>query len=417
MTKQPITRADKVKRVTYDMRGPIAEAAAKLEAEGQKILKLNIGNVSPFGIMPPPNMVGFMVKNLPAAAAYSEARGLKSAREAIAAWHVKHGVNGVTANDVYLGNGDSELIDIALKSLINPGDEVLVPAPDYPVWNGCTIMAGGNPIHYLCDEANEWQPSLADIEAKINERTKAIVIINPNNPTGALYGKEVLLQILELCRKHNLVVFSDEIYSEVVYDEAKHISTGSLADDLPIVTFNGISKSWRACGYRGGWMTFSGDKEVIKDWIAAVTLLTGMRLCSNVMAQFAMQSAVTDEANSPAALIAPGGEFCLRRDAAYAAFNAIDGINVVKAKAAFYMFPKVDIARFGIKSDKDFVYSLLLAKKVLITHGTSFAYPIHDHFRLVFLPDVETIKGVASAMNEFLRELESGKAKLLSVPN
>lgn len=397
------SRSERLSKVTYDMRGPISNEAARMEAAGEKILKLNIGNLAPFGLKAPEQMIARIANELPNSEGYSDSRGIAAAREAIIAYHKGQGIKNISIADCYIGNGVSELINIVMMSLLNPGDEILIPAPDYPVWTGCAVLAGGKPAHYLCQEENGWMPDLADIEAKVGPKTKALLIINPNNPTGAVYSKEMLLSLIDIARRYNLLLFSDEIYDKILYDGEKHISTASLADDIPILTFNGVSKNYRACGLRGGWLVFSGDKERMKDYMAGVELMCNMRLCSNVPAQQAILAALSDSAYGPEELVAPGGQLYKRREAAYMAFNAIDGVSVVKGKGALYMFPKIDAKRFGIASDQKFIYDLLVSKKVLLTHGSSFNWPQPDHFRLVYLPDETVIAKVAENLADFLK--------------
>ena len=393
-------KSHKLDYVSYDVRGPVLEEAEKMEAQGIRILKLNIGNPAPFGLMAPTEIIEDMIMNLPEAEGYSDSKGLFSARKAIMQYaQIKH-IPNVNMRDIYTGNGASELIQLALHALVNDGDEVLVPAPDYPLWTACVNLAGGKAVHYLCDEESDWMPDLADMEAKITDRTKAIVVINPNNPTGALYPKEVLEQIVEIARRHGLMIMADEIYDRLVMDGAQHISIASLAPDLLCVTFNGLSKSHMVCGFRVGWMVFSGNKEIGRDYINGVNMLSNMRLCSNVPGQSIIQTALWGY-QSVNEYIVPGGRIYEQREVIYDALNSIPGISVKKPKAAFYIFPKIDIKKFNITDDNKFALDLLKQKRVLVVPGRGFNWPEPDHFRIVYLPRVQVLQEAAKKLSSF----------------
>ena len=396
-----ITKSDKLANVGYDIRGPVLDKARQMEEEGQRIIKLNLGNIAAFGLMPPDEIVQDMIRSLPDAAGYTDSKGLFAPRKAVMHYTQEKSIAGVAVDDVYLGNGASELIAMSMNALLNSGDEVLIPAPDYPLYTGVVSLSGGTPVHYLCDEGAGWLPDLADIEAKVTRNTKALVVINPNNPTGALYPVELLRGLVEIARRHELVVFADEIYDKTLYDGAIHTSIASLADDVLFVTFNGLSKNYRACGYRAGWMIVSGDKRDASDYVEGLNMLASMRLCANTPGQLAIQTALGGY-QSIRDLVAPGGRLCRQRDLAYDMLSAIPGVSVVKPKAALYMFPRLDPVIYPIADDQDFAYELLAEEKVLIVQGTGFNWPHSDHFRLVFLPNVDDLAEALGRIDNFL---------------
>ena len=394
------TKSNKLDNVLYDIRGPVVDEAARMEEQGLNVLKLNIGNPATFGFRAPDEVVTDIRSAIVDCEGYSDSRGIVSARKAIMQYaQIKH-IPNVNMRDIYTGNGASELIQLALHALVNDGDEVLVPAPDYPLWTACVNLAGGKAVHYLCDEESDWMPDLADMEAKITDRTKAIVVINPNNPTGALYPKEVLEQIVEIARRHGLMIMADEIYDRLVMDGAQHISIASLAPDLLCVTFNGLSKSHMVCGFRVGWMVFSGNKEIGRDYINGVNMLSNMRLCSNVPGQSIIQTALWGY-QSVNEYIVPGGRIYEQREVIYDALNSIPGISVKKPKAAFYIFPKIDIKKFNITDDNKFALDLLKQKRVLVVPGRGFNWPEPNHFRIVYLPRVQVLQEAAKKMSSF----------------
>lgn len=395
------TKSSKLDNVLYDVRGPVVDEAARMEEQGLQVLKLNIGNPAPFGFRAPDEIVTDIRSAIADSEGYSESRGLVSARKAIMQYAQIKEIPNVEMKDIYTGNGASELIQLALNALLNNGDEVLVPAPDYPLWTACVNLAGGKAVHYICDEESDWYPDLADMEAKITDRTKAVVVINPNNPTGALYPKELLLQIVELARRHGLMIMADEIYDRLVMDGEKHVSIASLAPDLFCVTFNGLSKSHMICGFRVGWMVFSGNKELGRDYISGVNMLSNMRLCSNVPGQSIIQTALGGY-QSVNEYIVPGGRIYEQREMIYNALNDIPGISVKKPKAAFYIFPKLDINKFSITDDNRFALDLLKQKRVLVVPGRGFNWPEPDHFRIVFLPRVPVLKEATDKLRDFL---------------
>lgn len=401
-------QSTKLHNVLYDIRGPLLEQAQRMEAEGQRILKLNIGNPAPFGFEAPDAILVDMMRNLPHAQGYSDSRGIFSARTAVSQYYQTRGIQTIGVDDVYLGNGVSELITLSLNALLNNGDEVLIPAPDYPLWTASVSLTGGTPVHYLNTEEEGWLPDLEDMEAKITARTKGIVIINPNNPTGAVYPQATLEGILELARKHQLIVFSDEIYEKILYDDAVHINTASLADDVLVLTFSGLSKAYRVCGFRAGWMAISGPKHLAQDYIEGINLLTNMRLCANVPGQHAIQTALGGY-QSINDLILPGGRLKEQRDIAYKMLNEIPGVSVQQAKGAMYLFPKLDREVYPIHDDAAFALELLKAQKMLITQGTAFNWVAPDHFRLVTLPAVRDLKDAIGRIAEFLEDLREGK--------
>jgi alanine-synthesizing transaminase len=394
-------QSNKLHNVLYDIRGPLLEHAQRMESEGQRILKLNIGNPAPFGFEAPDAILVDMIRNLPTAQGYSDSRGIFSARTAVSQYYQTRGIQEIGVDDVYRGNGVSELITMSLQALLNNGDEVLIPAPDYPLWTASVSLSGGHPVHYLCVEEEGWLPDLEDIERKITPNTKGIVIINPNNPTGAVYPQHILEGMLELARKHNLVVFSDEIYEKILYEDAEHVNTALLADDVLIMTFSGLSKAYRVCGFRSGWMAISGPKHLAGDYIEGINLLTNMRLCANVPAQHAIQTALGGH-QSINDLILPGGRLLEQRNKAYEMLNAIPGVSTQQAKGALYLFPKLDPEVYEIKDDEQFALDLLKQQKILISHGRAFNWTQPDHFRLVTLPNVDVLTEAVGRIEEFL---------------
>lgn len=395
-----IQKSDKLKDVCYDIRGPVLEKAKQMEESGQKIIKLNIGNLGMFGFDPPSEMLEHMRRNISVAAAYSDSKGLHACRAAIIQDMQKQGVSGVGMDDVYIGNGVSELIVMSMNALLNNGDEVLIPMPDYPLWTAAVSLSGGHPVHYYCDEQADWYPDIADIRAKITSRTRAIVLINPNNPTGALYSKDVLNEIIELARQHHLLIFSDEIYNRTLYDGAQHTAMAALADGVLCMTFNGLSKNYQACGYRAGWMVVSGPKKHAKDYINGLDMLASMRLCSNVLGQLAIQAALSTPTHHTH--LDPGGRLYTQRDLAYDMLTAIPGVTCVKPKAALYLFPKLDLSIYPIEDDREFIYQLLVKEQVLVVQGTGFNWPHPDHFRVVFLPHKDELQHALTKITRFL---------------
>jgi len=400
---KPLTKSTKLANVAYDIRGPVLDKARQMEDEGQKIIKLNIGNVAAFGLEPPDEIVQDIIRNLPLAAGYTDSKGLFAPRKAVVHYTQEKGVKGVSVDDVYLGNGASELIQIAVSALLNDGDEMLIPAPDFPLYTAVTGLSGGVPVHYICDEQSGWLPDIEDMRRKITPRTRGVMVCNPNNPTGALYPDEVLLQIIELARQHQLVVFADEIYDKTLYDGHMHTSMSSLADDVLFVTFNGLSKNYRSCGYRAGWMVVSGEKRHARDYIEGLNMLASLRLCSNTPGQLAIQTALGGY-QSIKDLVAPTGRLCKQRDLAYELLTQIPGVSVVKPKAALYMFPRLDPKMYPISDDQQFAYELLAEEKVLIVQGTGFNWIAHDHFRLVFLPIVDDLQEAIGRIERFLSQ-------------
>ena len=394
-------KSAKLDNVLYDVRGPVVEEAARMEDEGTQVLKLNIGNPAPFGFQAPDEVIYDMRRQLTQCEGYSDSKGLFSARKAIMQYAQLKNIPNVTMDGIYTGNGVSELINLSLSALLDSGDEVLIPSPDYPLWTACVTLAGGTAVHYLCDEQSDWYPDIADIRKKVNSRTKAIVLINPNNPTGALYPKEVLEQIVQVAREHQLIIFSDEIYDRLVMDGEEHISIASLAPDLFCVTFSGLSKSHMIAGYRVGWMILSGNKRIAKDYIQGVNMLANMRLCSNVPAQSIVQTALGGY-QSVKNYIVPGGRIYEQREYVYKALNDIPGISAVKPKAAFYIFPKIDVKKFGIVDDAQFALDLLREKKILLINGRGFNWHEPDHFRVVYLPRVEVLEDAMGKLADFL---------------
>jgi alanine-synthesizing transaminase len=398
---KPISKSSKLANVCYDIRGPVLEKAREMEEEGQKIIKLNIGNLAVFGLEPPDEIVQDMIRNLPHAAGYTDSKGLFAPRKSVVHYTQEKGIAGVTVDDVYLGNGASELITMSVNALCDDGDEVLVPTPDYPLWTAAVSLSGGRPVHYLCDEGAGWLPDVQDIRKKITPKTKAIVVINPNNPTGALYPVDLLRDIVELARQHQLIVFADEIYDKTLYDGNTHISIASLAEDVLCVTFNGLSKNYRSCGYRAGWMIVSGEKRHARDYIEGLNMLASMRLCANTPGQLAIQTALGGY-QSIKDLVAPTGRLARQRDLAYDLLSQIPGVSVVKPKAALYMFPRLDPKVYPIADDQQFAYELLAEEKVLIVQGTGFNWPAPDHFRLVFLPNSDDLAEAVGRIARFL---------------
>ena len=398
---KPILKSQKLDNVCYDIRGPVLELAQRMEEEGHKIIKLNIGNVGVFGFDPPEEIQLDMIRNLSNASAYSDSKGIFAARKAIMQYCQEKGIQGVTLDDVYTGNGVSELIVLSMNALLNDGDEVLVPAPDYPLWTAAVSLSGGTPVHYLCDESKEWAPDLNDLRKKITPRTKAIVVINPNNPTGAIYSKEVLLELTQIARENDLILFADEIYDKMLYDEEKHISLASLSTDVVTITLNGLSKNYRSCGYRAGWMVVSGDKEMVRDYIEGLNMLASMRLCANVPGQYAIQTALGGY-QSINDLVAEGGRLAKQRDLAWKLITAIPGVTCVKPKSALYLFPKLDPEMYPIEDDQQFVADLLKEEKVLLVQGSGFNWSKPDHFRVVFLPHEDVLKEAISRLARFL---------------
>ena len=396
-----LEKSSKLRNVSYDIRGPVMERAKQMEAAGESIIKLNIGNVPAFGLNPTGEMVDDMIRHLPETAGYTDSKGLLVARDAIQKYSVEKGIAGVTVEDIWLGNGASELIVMSMNALLDPGDEVLIPSPDYPLYTGAVALSGGTPVHYRCDEASGWQPDLADIRRKVSPRTKGIVIINPNNPTGAVYPREVLQQVVQVAREHQLVVFADEVYDQILYDGETHTSIASLADDVLFLTFNSLSKNYRACGYRAGWMVLSGPKASALGYVDGLNVLASMRLCANSPGQLSIRSALTDRA-SMAALVAPGGRLRRQRDVAYELLTAIPGVTAAKPKGALYIFPRLDPKRYVIQDDQRFILQLLESERVLLVQGSGFNWPAPDHFRMVFLPEEDELREAISRIARFL---------------
>ena len=394
-------KSDKLKNVCYDIRGPVLELASKMEEEGQKIIKLNIGNVGVFGFDPPEEIQQDMIRNLVNSAAYSDSKGIFNARKAIMHYSQQKNIKGVTIEDIYTGNGVSELIVLAMNALLNNGDEILVPAPDYPLWTAAVSLSGGTPVHYMCDESNGWAPDINDIRSKVTPKTKGIVIINPNNPTGAIYSDQVLKSIVDVAKEFGLIIFADEIYDKTLYDGKTHTSIASLSEDVLTITFNGLSKNYRSCGYRSGWMIVSGDKASAKDYIEGLNMLSSMRLCSNVPGQWAIQTALGGY-QSINELVAEGGRLRRQRDLAYELITKIPGVSCVKPEAALYLFPKLDPEIYPIKNDQDFIAEFLKEEKVLLVQGSGFNWPHPDHFRLVFLPNEDVLREAINRLAKFL---------------
>lgn len=398
-------KSSKLNNVLYDVRGPVVDEANRMEEEGKHILKLNIGNPAPFGFSAPEEVITDMMQNVRSSQGYSHSHGIFAARKAIMQYCQIKNIPNVSMDTIYTGNGVSELINLAMQALLNNGDEILIPSPDYPLWTACATLSGGKVVHYICDEQSDWNPDIEDIKKKITDKTKAIVIINPNNPTGALYPKEILEQIVEVAREHELMIFSDEIYDRLVMDGLEHISIASLAPDLFCVTFSGLSKSHMIAGFRVGWMVLSGAKEKGKDYIEGLNMLSNMRLCSNVPAQTIIQTALGGY-QSVEEYIRPGGRIYEQREFIYNALKDIPGVSVVKPKAAFYIFPKLDVKKFHITDDQQFAYDFLKEKRVLVVQGSGFNWKEPDHFRIVYLPDMRTLESAAGKLADFLENYD-----------
>ncbi len=405
---EQIHKSDKLKGVCYDIRGPVLREANRMEEEGHRIIKLNIGNPAPFGFDAPEEILQDVIHNLPDSSGYCHSKGLFPARKAVMHYTQEKGIKGVTIDDIIIGNGVSELIVMAMQALVNNGDEILLPAPDYPLWTAAVRLSGGTPVHYLCDEQQDWQPALEDIRAKISPRTRALVIINPNNPTGANYSEAFLRELLNIARDNDLIVFADEIYDKILYDEEKHISIASMADDLLFVTFNGLSKSYRAAGFRSGWMIVSGAKHRARDFIEGLEMLASMRLCANVPAQHAIQTALGGY-QSIDDLVLPTGRLGKQRDLAWQLLNEIPGVSCVKPKSALYLFPRLDPEMYPIEDDEAFALDLLRQEKVLVVQGTAFNWPKPDHFRIVFLPNPDDLREAISRIGRYLERMRKKK--------
>ena len=394
-------KSEKLENVCYDIRGVVMDEATKMQNQGIDILKLNIGNPAVFNFKAPNRVINCIKENVTNAEGYSDAKGIEIARKSIVEYCAKKGIKNITSNDIYIGNGVSELIVMSMQGLLNPGDEVLIPMPDYPLWTAAVNLSGGNAVHYICDEQSDWYPDISDIRKKITNKTKGIVIINPNNPTGALYPKEILEDILKIAKENNLIIFSDEIYDRLVLDDLEHISIASLDSEALVITFNGLSKSHMVAGFRAGWMCISGNKSNAKGYIEGLNLLSSMRLCSNVPSQYVISEALKDT-ESTKQLLVPGGRIYEQREFIYNELNSIPGITAVKPKAAFYIFPKIDIKKFNITDDEKFVLDLLREKKILLVHGKGFNWNKPDHFRLVYLPEVSELKKAVFDIKSFL---------------
>ncbi len=401
MSQRPILKSAKLANVLYDVRGPIVDAAKQMEDEGQKIIKLNIGNLAPFGFDAPEEIQQDMIRNLPNSAGYSDSKGIFAARKAVMHYTQQQGVYGVTLDDIYLGNGASELIVMAANALLDNGDELLVPSPDYPLWTAATSLSGGTPVHYRCDEADGWQPDLADMRAKITPRTKGIVVINPNNPTGVMYSDELLKGIVDLAREFGLVILADEVYDKVLYDGVKHTAMASLSTDVLTLTFNSLSKAYRSCGYRAGWMVLSGPKTIAKDFIEGLNMLANLKLGSNVPGQWAIQTALGGY-QSIQDLVKEGGRLRRQRDMAYELITAIPGVTCVKPQAALYMFPRLDPKVYPIEDDRQFFMEVLRETRVMLVQGSGFNYPDNQHFRIVFLPHEDDLREAIERIARFL---------------
>jgi len=405
-----VMKSSKLANVCYDIRGPVMARAKQMEENGHRIIKLNIGNLASFGFEAPEEIQQDVIHNMPNSAGYSDSKGMFAARKAIMHYSQQKKIAGVGMDDIFIGNGASELITMSMQGLLNVGDEVLVPAPDYPLWTAAVTLAGGTPRHYLCDEQNDWMPDLNDMRSKITANTRAIVIINPNNPTGALYSDDLLKEIIDIARQHQLIIFADEIYDKVLYDGATHTSIASLADDVLFVTFNGLSKNYRACGYRSGWMIVSGDKKHAQDYMDGLNILASMRLCSNVPGQFAIQTALGGY-QSINDLVGPGGRLRKQRDLAYELLTAIPGVTCVKPKAALYLFPRLDPKLYPIEDDQKFILELLETEKVLVVQGTGFNWPHPDHMRIVFLPNADDLTDAIGRIARFLESYRKRYSK------
>lgn len=398
-----IIKSKKLNNVCYDIRGPVLEKTKQLEQDGHNVIKLNIGNPAPFGFYGPDEIIRDVILNLPEAQGYSDSKGIFSARKSVMQYYQEKGLNGICIEDIYLGNGISELIVMSMQGLLNNDDEVLIPAPDYPLWTAAVNLSGGKAIHYICDEKSEWYPDINDIKRKVTARTRGIVIINPNNPTGSVYPKEILQEIIKIAQEHGLIIFSDEIYDKILYDDAMHIPIASLADDLFFVTFSGLSKAYRVAGFRSGWMVLSGDLSNARDYIEGIDILSNMRLCSNVPAQFAIQTALGGY-QSINDLVRPGGRLYQQMNLCYDLLTDIPGVTCVKPKGALYLFPRLDASKFNIINDEKFVLDLLLKKKLLLVQGTAFNWPEPDHFRIVILPCAEILRTAIGKLKDFLKD-------------
>ncbi|WP_104399272.1 pyridoxal phosphate-dependent aminotransferase [Vibrio penaeicida] len=398
---QNIGMSSKLDNVCYDIRGPVLKHAKRMEEEGHKILKLNIGNPAPFGFDAPDEILVDVIRNLPTSQGYCDSKGIYSARKAVVQHYQRKGLLNLDVEDVYIGNGVSELIVMAMQALLDNGDEMLVPAPDYPLWTAAVSLSGGNAVHYLCDEESDWYPDLEDMKAKITPKTRGLVLINPNNPTGAVYSRDFLLEVIEVARQHKLIIFADEIYDKVLYDGATHTSISTLADDVLMVTFNGLSKAYRVCGFRGGWMFLTGPKGIAKGYVDGLDMLSSMRLCANVPMQHAIQTALGGY-QSINELLLPGGRLLEQRDKAYELITQIPGITCVKPKGAMYLFPKIDVKKFNITNDQKFVQDFLIQEKVLLVQGSGFNWPKPDHFRIVTLPHIEDLETAIGRLERFL---------------
>ena len=406
-----VLKSTKLNNVLYDVRGPIVDAARQMEDEGQKIIKLNIGNMAPFGFDPPEEVVQDMARNLPDSAGYSDSKGIFAARKAVMHYTQQQGIAGVTLDDIYLGNGASELIVMATQALLNDGDELLLPAPDYPLWTAATSLAGGVPVHYVCDESNGWMPSLEDMRAKITPRTRGIVVINPNNPTGALYSDALLRGIVQLAREHDLVLLVDEVYDKVLYEGVRHTAMASLSTDVLTLTFNSLSKAYRSCGFRAGWMVVSGDKRAARDYIEGLNMLANLKLGSNVPGQWAIQTALGGY-QSINDLIKEGGRLRRQRDLAYELITKIPGVTCVKPQAALYMFPRLDPEMYPIEDDRQFFMEVLRATRVMLVQGSGFNFPDNQHFRIVFLPHEDDLREAIGRLATFLAQYRQRHAKV-----
>ncbi len=407
---RPVLKSTKLANVCYDIRGPVMARAKQMEEDGHRIIKLNIGNLAPFGFEAPEEIQQDVIHNLPNSSGYSDSKGMFAARKAIMHYAQQKNIAGVGMEDIFIGNGASELIVMVMQGLLNTGDEVLVPAPDYPLWTAAVTLAGGTPRHYLCDEAKDWNPDLDDMRSKITPNTRAIVVINPNNPTGAVYSDETLKAIVQLAREHGLIIYADEIYDKVLYDGVTHTSIASLADDVLFVTMNGLSKNYRACGYRAGWMIVSGNKKNAQDYIDGLTILASMRLCSNVPGQFAIQTALGGY-QSINDLVAPGGRLARQRDLAHKLLTEIPGVTCVKPKAALYLFPRLDPEMYPIEDDQKFILELLETEKVLVVQGSGFNWPHPDHLRIVFLPNTDDLTEAIGRIACFLESYRKRHGK------
>lgn len=397
-----IDKSHKLDDVCYDIRGPVHKEARRLEDEGHRIIKLNIGNPAPFGFEAPEEIIKDVILNMPQSQGYCDSKGLFSARKAVMQYYQQKGMRKVDIDDIYIGNGASELIVMTMQALLNNGDEMLVPSPDYPLWTAAVTLSGGHAVHYRCDEGADWYPDLDDIRARITPRTRGLVLINPNNPTGAVYGSEFLLEVIEIARQHNLIIFADEIYDKILYDDIAHTSVCTLCDDVMVVTFNGLSKAYRACGFRQGWMVITGPKGRAKGYIEGLEMLASMRLCANVPMQHAIQTALGGY-QSINELILPGGRLRRQRDKAWELLNEIPGVSCVKPKGALYMFPRLDPKVYDIRDDQKMVFDLLQQEKLLLVQGTGFNWPAPDHFRLVFLPREEELEEAIGRLARFLK--------------